>query len=324
LCGLASAAGVAEVWLKDEGARFGLGSFKALGGAYAVTRLAGSSPRAQTFACATDGNHGRAVAWGARRLGARCIIYLHAGVSAGRESALRELGASILRVAGNYDDSVRDVARDAAANGWTLVGDTSDDECDPAPPLVMAGYTMLIDEIAAQLTRHAAPTHLFVQAGVGGLAAAVIAGVCRHWTPSPRIVVVEPDQASCVFRSLAAGERVTVPGDLNTLMAGLACGQVSCLAWPLLETGVSDAIVIRDDEIAGAMQLMFEGSRGDPKVICGESGVAGVAALLAIAQDARVRAALGLSHDSRVLLINTEGATDAKIFASLVPEAAGS
>jgi diaminopropionate ammonia-lyase len=323
LRGLASAACVAEIWLKDEGARFGLGSFKALGGAYAVTRLAGSRPHEQTFACATDGNHGRAVAWGARRLGARCIIYLHAGVSDGRESALRELGAGILRVAGSYDDSVREVALDAAANGWTLVGDTSDDERDPAPALVMAGYTVLIDEIAAQLTRHAAPTHLFVQAGVGGLAAAVIAGVCRHWAPSlPRIVVVEPDQASCVFRSLATGKRVTVPGALNTLMAGLACGQVSCLAWPLLETGVSDAIVIRDDEIAGGMQLMFAGHRGDPKVICGESGVAGVAALLAIAQDSRVRAALGLAHDSRVLLINTEGATDAKIFASLVPDAA--
>jgi diaminopropionate ammonia-lyase len=278
----------------------------------------------QTFACATDGNHGRAVAWGARRLGARSIIYLHAGVSGGRESALRELGASILRVAGSYDDSVRDVALDAAANGWTLVGDTSDDERDPAPALVMAGYTVLIDEIAAQLTHHAAPTHLFVQAGVGGLAAAVIAGVCRCWAGSPpRIIVVEPDHAPCVFRSLVAGERVTVPGDLNTLMAGLACGQVSCLAWPLLKTGVSDAIVIRDEEIAGAMQLMFAGHRGDPRVICGESGVAGVAALLAITQDARVRAALGLSQDSRVLLINTEGATDAKIFAALVPDAAG-
>src|SRR5258708_39855084 len=139
LRGLASTAGVAEVWLKDEGARFGLGSFKALGGAYAVTRLAGSRPHEQTFACATDGNHGRAVAWGARRLGARCIIYPHAAVSDGRESALRELGASICRVAGSYDDSVREVALDAAANGWPLVGDTSDDERDPAPALVMAG-----------------------------------------------------------------------------------------------------------------------------------------------------------------------------------------
>jgi diaminopropionate ammonia-lyase len=322
LRGLASATGVGEVWLKDEGARFGLGSFKALGGAYAVTRLAGSG--SQTFACATDGNHGRAVAWGARRLGARCIIYLHAGVSGGRESALRELGAGIVRVAGSYDDSVHEVALDAAANGWTLVGDTSDDERDPAAALVMAGYTVLIDEIAAQLLHHAAPTHLFVQAGVGGLAAAVIAGVCRYWAPAPpRIVVVEPEQASCVFRSLAAGERVTVPGDLHTLMAGLACGKVSGLAWPLLEAGVSDAVVIRDDDIPGAMRLMFAGHRGDPKVICGESGVAGVAALLASAQEAPVREALGLEHDSRVLLINTEGATDAKIFASLVPDAAG-
>jgi diaminopropionate ammonia-lyase len=323
LDGLASTVGVAKAWLKDEGARFGLGSFKALGGAYAVTRLAGSKPHAQTFACATDGNHGRAVAWGARRLGARCIIYLHAGVSGGRESALRELGASIVRVAGSYDDSVREVALAAAANGWTLVGDTSDDERDPAPPLVMAGYTIMIDEIAAQLARHPAPTHLFVQAGVGGLAAAVIAGVCRHWARSlPRIVVVEPDQAPCVFRSLLAGERVTVPGGLNSLMAGLACGQVSYLAWPLLESGVSDALVIRDGEISGAMQLMFAGTHGDPRVICGESGVAGVAALLALAQDAGVRAALGLTRDSRVLLINTEGATDTRIFGSLVPDAA--
>jgi diaminopropionate ammonia-lyase len=318
LRGLASAVGVADVWLKDEGERFGLGSFKALGGAYAVTRLAGSEPHVQTFACATDGNHGRAVAWGARRLGARCVVYLHAGVSDGRESALRQLGASIVRVAGSYDDSVRAAALDAAANGWSLVGDTSDDEQDPAATLVMAGYTVLVDEIAAQLARHAPPTHLFVQAGVGGLAAAVIAGGCKHWTRSPpRFVAVEPNRADCVFRSLEAGERVTAAGDLTTVMAGLSCGQVSSLAWPLLKTGVSDAIAIPDDEIAGAMRLMFAGHRGDPKVICGESGVAGVAALLAVAQDARVRAALELWDDSRVLLINTEGATDAKIFASL-------
>lgn len=319
---LADEAGVAQVWIKDEGPRFGLGSFKALGGAYAVSALARPARSAQTFACATDGNHGRAVAWGARRIGCRSVIYLHERVSAGREAALRALGAEIVRVGGTYDDSVRKAALDAAKEGWTLVGDTSDDEHDPSPLLVMAGYTLIIEEAAAQLHANAAPTHIFVQAGVGALAASVIASACRTWTTVfPRIVTVEPQRAACVMHSLEAGSRVAIPGSLDTMMAGLACGEVSYAAWPILRAGVSDAIAISEEGIPSGMRLMFRGVARGGSLTCGESGVAGIVALLAATKDETTSAALGLDAGSRVLLINTEGATDREIFEKLVPEA---
>jgi diaminopropionate ammonia-lyase len=331
LPGIADAARVGRVWLKDESPRFGLGSFKALGGAYAVgwfaarrmeARTSRNGKNLQTFTCATDGNHGRAVAWGARRLGCRSVVYLHPGVSVGREAALRALGAEIVRVAGTYDDSVREAASAAAANGWILVGDTSDNDQDPSPALVMAGYTVLVEECVDQLKQSARPTHIFIQSGVGGLAAAIIAGVCRRWpAQTPLFVTVEPTLAPCVLRSLDAARRVTVEGQLNTVMAGLACGEVSCLAWPTLEAGVSHALAIDDDIVPLAMRVMFKGVSGDPAVRCGESGVAGIAALLAVAGDEELRGSLGLSADSRVLTINTEGATDPAIFAALVPEA---
>ena len=331
LPGIADAARVGRVWLKDESARFGLGSFKALGGAYAVgrfaarrvqTRTSRSGDDLQTFTCATDGNHGRAVAWAARRLGCRSVVYLHADVSVGREAALRALGAEIVRVTGTYDDSVREAASAAAANEWILVADTSDNDQDPSPALVMAGYTVLVEECVDQLKQSATPTHIFIQSGVGGLAAAVIAGVCRRWpAQTPLFVTVEPSLAPCVLRSLETARRVTVEGRLNTVMAGLACGAVSCLAWPTLEAGVSHALAIDDDIVPLTMRIMFKGVSGDPAVTCGESGVAGIAALLAVAGDEELRGSLGLSADSRVLTINTEGATDPAIFAALVPEA---
>jgi len=333
--GLARAAQVGCVWLKDESKRFGLGSFKALGGSYAVTQLARrhvpqsigavSPTGVQTFACATDGNHGRAVAWGARRAGCHSVVYLHAGVSAGREAALRALGAQIVRVAGTYDESVRQAARDAAQHGWTLVADTANDDRDPAPRLVMAGYTIVVGEIAAQLGQHPPPTHVFVQAGVGGLAAAIVAGAYQHWPGAvPRVVIVEPLRADCVFRSLEARSRISTRCELDTVMAGLACGEVSCQAWPILQSGISDAMAIPDSCVAPAMRLLFRGAgEGDPKVMSGESGVAGIAALLATMNDPRARRQLALGSDSRVLAINTEGATDPSIFESLVPEARG-
>jgi diaminopropionate ammonia-lyase len=325
---LAADAAVAQVWIKDEAPRFGLGSFKALGGAYAVSALARNAAStsgetaAQAFACATDGNHGRAVAWGARRLGCRSVIYLHERVSAGREAALRALGAEIVRVAGTYDDSVRQAAFDAARHGWTLVSDTSNDECDPSPLLVMAGYTLMVEEIVAQLRSNVAPTHIFVQAGVGGLAASVIASAYGRWMPAfPRIVTVEPQRAACVMRSLEAGRRVAISGSLDTVMAGLACGEVSHAAWPMLKAGVSDALTISEVGVPCGMRLMFRGTALDPGLTCGESGGAGIVALLAATRDEATSAALGLHAESRVLLISTEGATDREIFERLVPDA---
>ncbi len=318
LAGMADACGVARLAYKDEGGRFGLGSFKALGGAYAVSRIAAATPAHEevVFCCATDGNHGRAVAWKAAALGHRCIIYLHSGVSAGRENALRVLGAQVRRVAGNYDESVRQAAKDAAANGWTVVSDTSYPGYRRIPCDVMQGYSVIAQEV---LERGLRPTHLFVQGGVGGLAAALCAHFWETLGPeAPRVIVVEPEKADCIFETARAGRPTAVKGQLNTVMAGLACGEVSEVAWEILSLGAQHFMTISDDAATSAMRLLASGGAGYAPIVAGESATAGLAAFLACARDAGSRLRLGLESRSRILCIGTEADTDPDLYALLV------
>ena len=336
LPGLAKALGLGAALYKDEGARFELMSFKALGGAYAVLRVlqaraeaaglgrpsaaefASGRPakiaRATTVACATDGNHGRSVAWGARMTGCRCVIYLHEGVSAAREREIARFGAEIRRTPGAYDDSVRACARDAAAQGWTLVADTDSGGGGPEiPRLVMQGYALIVDEIDA--ADPAPPTHVFVPGAVGGLAAAIVAAYWeRRGAERPMIVCVEPEQADCISRSLAARRPTAVAGDVDSFMACLAAGEVSPAAWPILRSGLDAALALPDAAAMAAMRLLADGAAGDPPIVSGESGAAATAALVAAAQDPRLRSALGLGGDARVLMIGSEGATDAETY----------
>jgi diaminopropionate ammonia-lyase len=337
LPGLARRAGIAALAYKDESGRFGLGSFKALGGAYAVLRqlqarlgdvssseLRSGQHRARTAAitvcCATDGNHGRSVACGAQLFGCRCVIYIHETVSQGRADAIARYGAEVRRVPGNYDDAVRQAARDAEANGWTVVSDTSYPGYTDIPRDVMQGYAVMADEAMAQ---GAAPTHVFIQAGVGGLAAAV----CGHFWETlgkarPRVIVVEPDRAACLFESAAVGRAANIHGALDTMMAGLACGETSILAWEILEEGASDFLTVTDEAAAGCMRLLGEGVDGDPAIVAGESAVAGLAGLLgAIARPALAQA-LALDASSRVLLFGSEGDTDPALYEQIVGRSA--
>ncbi|MGL4286889.1 MAG: diaminopropionate ammonia-lyase [Phreatobacter sp.] len=313
LATLAAENGVAALFYKDEGKRFGLKSFKAMGGAYAVERLvaARGSAAGLTVTCATDGNHGRAVAWGAGRLGVAAIIYVHETVSEGRAEAIASFGAEVRRVPGNYDDAVRTSAEAAAANGWTIVSDTSWPGYDIIPRDVMQGYAVLAMEAEAQA---APPTHIFVQGGVGGLAAGILS---YHWEKAggdrPILAVVEPTKADCLFESARAGRWTTVGGDLDTIMAGLACGEPSELAWALLSPGADGFIAIPDERAAEAMRTMAGFG-----VAAGESGVAGLAGFLAVARDPAARTALKLDATSRVLCFGTEGATDPEIYRALV------
>lgn len=310
---IARQAGVAEVLYKHEGRRFVLKSFKALGGAYAVERLVAQRGSAEglTVICATDGNHGRAVAWGARRLGVKAVIYVHETVSEGRVAAIAAYGAEVRRVPGNYDDAVRASAEAAAANGWTIVSDTSWPGYDLIPRDVMQGYAVLAAEAEGQGAR---PTHVFVQGGVGGLAAGILSYYWEKVGPArPVVVVVEPDKADCLFASAAAGRWTTVGGDLDTIMAGLACGEPSELAWALLSPGADAFVTIPDERVAQTMRDL-----ADIGIAAGESGVAGLAGFRALAGDAAVRSALGLNAASRVLCIGTEGATDPDIYRSIV------
>jgi diaminopropionate ammonia-lyase len=331
---MAEAAGVAAIHYKDEATRFGLASFKALGGAYAVRRLLerlfvererrpardaaelARFARSVTVTCATDGNHGRSVAWGARRFGARCRIYIHATVSQGRKRAIEAFGAEVVRTPGNYDDSVRRAAEDAARHGWHVVSDTSYPGYTEVPADVMRGYLLMADEAFAQLAGAPMPTHVLVQGGVGGVAAAVAARSWQILGPDrPRFIVVEPERAACIAASIEAGERRAVAGDLDTLMAGLACGEVSLVAWEVLRLAVHDVLVIDD---AAAVTVMRDLARNDPPVVAGESATCGLAGALAALEYPEIARALGLGPASRLLVFGTEGATDPELYARLV------
>ena len=336
---LAARAGIDAIPYKDEAERFGLGSFKALGGAYAVSKLLRKSIQEQknatassldltsgryadltsriTVTCATDGNHGRSVAWGARIFGCRCVIYIPETVSAGRCQAIAAYGAEIRRFTGTYDDGVRRAAVDAAAQGWMVVSDTAYEGYTDVPRDVMQGYSLMVEEALRQTS--AVPSHVFVQGGVGGLAA----GVCsylweRYGAARPYFVIVEPEKADCFYRSAVAGRPTPAEGALDTIMAGLACGEVSPLAWRILETGADAFMTIDDEAAVDCMRLLAAGRFGDDPVVAGESAVAGLAGLLVASADADARARLDLHRGSRVLVFGTEGATDPEVYRSIV------
>jgi diaminopropionate ammonia-lyase len=318
---LARSLGVGAIHYKDERGRFGLRSFKALGGAYAVANVLRKKVAAivgqATVTCATDGNHGRSVAWGARLFGCRCVIFVHEHVSPGRRDAIAHYGAEVREVKGNYDDAVRHAAATAAAEGWTVVSDTSYPGYRDIPLDVMHGYGVMADEIAQQMDEP--PTHVFAQAGVGALAAAVCASFWLHWEARrPSFVVVEPTRADCVYQSLAAGHPVVVGGALDTVMAGLACGEVSELAWEILHHGANAAVAVDDGYALAAMRALAFSATGDPAIVAGETGGTGLAALLAAAEDPDIRATLALDPTSRVLLLGSEGDTDARIYLEVI------
>jgi diaminopropionate ammonia-lyase len=342
LPGLARRLGVADIRIKDESARFDLKAFKVLGASYAIARAvaerAGVDPAGATFeriasaaaglggltfVTATDGNHGRAVAWTAKKLGCRAVVYLPAGASRHRLEAIRQLGAEAHLVDGNFDAAVRFAARSARLNGWELMQDTAWPGYEKTPLAVMRGYTTLLSEAYRQLAGDR-PTHLFVQAGVGSLAAAMMAFVCRHHRPPrPLFVVVEPAAAACFHRSAAIGDGKPHPvaGALDTLMAGLACGEPSRLAWPILSKNADGFAVCPDQVAVEGMRLLAAPAPGDPPVVSGESGAvtAGlVAALLENPSLGETARHMGLGADSRVLLLSTEGDTDPRLYRRLL------
>ncbi|MBN36210.1 MAG: diaminopropionate ammonia-lyase [Rhodospirillaceae bacterium] len=333
LPGLAKELGVARIRIKHEAKRFTLKSFKALGGAYGVMRILQRETGASiddimagkvkdkvagvTVCCATDGNHGRAVAWGAQLAGARCVIYLHSHVSEGREAAIAAYGAEIARIDGNYDDSVRQAAEDAKANGWIVVSDTSWPGYEEIPAWVKQGYTVIMGEAMEQLGDDR-PSHLFVQAGVGGLACAAIGPLWEDWgADRPFCTVVEPHEADCIYQSAVQGQMANGLGSLDTVMACLSAGEASPLAWAILQTGADAFITIDDHFSPGAMRRFAYGGEDGPMVV-GESGCAGLAGLMAMAADPLAREAVGLGPDADVLLIASEGATDPSIYEEII------
>lgn len=339
------ALGLKSIHYKDESTRFGLGSFKAVGGAYAVfahvlgclgkptTQEEFSALRTGAYrdecadiviTSATDGNHGRSVAWGAQMIGTPCKIYLHRDVSMGREQALLDLGAEIMRVDGDYDESVKACARDAEAGGWHVVSDTSYEGYVDIPRQVMSGYGIIASEVMDVL-RDDPPSHVFIPAGVGGLASALAMAFRNECgEQAPHIIVVESAYADCIGQSFRAGRPVDVTIEKETVMAGLSCGENSLIAIRILTDCANAAVSITDDAVAAAMCAMHDGTLGNGRSIeAGECAVAGLVALAGLMKRPDDAAKLGLDAQSNVLVIGTEGATDRAIYDAMLEAGRG-
>ena len=325
---LAERLGVGEIRVKDESQRFGFGAFKALGGVIAVgnvlTGAVGEAYHVSTtyenvmkglekdvtgsfvFSTASSGNHGRAVAAGAKLFGNRCIVFLPKFTSAEKEAAIRARGAEVIRVDGDYDTAVEECRRQSEKNGWQIVSDTSWDDYEQIPKSVMRGYTVLVHEAGVQQWG-VAPTHVFVQAGVGGLAAAVIGYLWAVCDRRPVSVVVEPASADCWFQSNLAGKPAPASGNAETVMGGLACRAISPLTWPIVGEGADWFMTIEEEDVLPTRHLLANPLGNDPAIESGPSGCAGLAGLVRTCTDEAAYKALGLSAKSRVLLINSEG-----------------
>lgn len=335
---------VGRLCLKDESVRSPLGSFKALGAPIALVRqilrlhpdfepaaiLTGryaQALRGYTVISATDGNHGRGLAAAAQDAGCRCVIVLHAHVSPEREQAIAAYGADIVRIAGNYDESVQEAARLAAAHGWQVIADTSYDGYEDIPRDVMQGYGAIAEEIveqtSAQRGRAGAFTHVFLQGGVGGMAAGLASYFWEyHGAQRPCVISVEPAQADCLLQSAIQGRPAKATGTVDSVMAGLACGETSPLAWRFLQPCVDVFMTIEDEQAIEAMRSLAQGSERDTPIVAGESGVAGLAALEWLRSDPQRSEQVGLTAESRVLIISTEGATAPREYTRLVGQSA--
>lgn len=346
---LAAMLGIGGIWVKDESERLSLNSFKVLGGSFAiyqilrkrlgiddreltVAELKSEAVRARLgdicFATATDGNHGRGVAWAAQELGYDCVVYVHERTSKPRIRAIQQYGARVEIIPGTYDDAVYQVAQDAKTNGWQIIADTSAEGDEEIPCWVMQGYTTMLAEAQEQLAARevAQPTHVLVQGGVGALAASVIGYYERLFNGKrPITVVVEPDQAACLMESAKKADHQphSVDGDLDTIMAGLACGVPSPFAWEILDQHTDFFLACPDFVAAKGMRVYAVPLAEDPFIVSGESGAVTLGALMFIAEHpqlAALKQQMKLDAHSHVLLINTEGNTDPDHFRRVVWE----
>lgn len=341
---LAKYYGLKNIFLKDESYRFGLNAFKVLGGSYAIGKYLADKLGLDisevsfeylrkeakeklgeiTFVTATDGNHGRGVAWAANQLGQKAVVYMPKGSSQIRLENIRKENAEASIIDGNYDDAVRLADEMARKHGWVVIQDTAWDGYEDIPTWIMQGYGTLIDEAFEQLKEHSVekPTHVFLQAGVGSFAGAVqgyLAAKFGH--DRPITIIVEPDDANCLYRSAISGERQTVDGDMPTIMAGLACGEPNTISWEVLKDYSDGYFSCPDYVAARGMRILASPLKGDPQIVSGESGAVGIGVIsLLMERDEyqNLREQLGLDKNSVVLLISTEGDTDPKKYKDIV------
>ncbi|MBQ3534241.1 MAG: diaminopropionate ammonia-lyase [Clostridia bacterium] len=344
---LAKALGVNSIHVKDESYRFGLNAFKVLGGSYALGRFIAKtlelpieelpaqkilSPEVReklgqlTFITATDGNHGRGVAWTATQLGQKSVVYMPKGSAVERLENIRAAGADASITDLNYDDAVRLADKHARENGWVMVQDTAWEGYTDIPLWIMQGYTTMGYEIVHQLEAAGedAPTHVFLQAGVGSMAGAMTGFFAAYYGEDrPFITIVEPKLADCLFRTAKAddGTLHNVTGDMNTIMAGLACGEPCSLGWDILKNHADAFLSVPESAAADGMRILAAPAKGDSPIVSGESGAAAFGAAANILLDdalAHMKEALGLNQNSRLLFISTEGDTDRENYRNVV------
>ena len=305
-----------KIFYKDESKRFDLKSFKALGGAYAVEKITKGN-KDIVVATATAGNHGRSVAWGAKRLGLKCKIFISEFVSDARGQAMVALGADVIKVKGNYEKSLIECIEQSTKNNWQIVQDVAWKDYMIVPKYTMAGYTVMMKEIFDQI-KNDQITHIILQAGVGGMAGAMVAGIARYLKNVPETIVVEPDSAACVMESIKTGKIEKIDIKKESLMGGMSCGKVSLVPWEILKNSVKFCISLPDDDIALTMRLLGNSSFSEEKIIAGENSAPGVISLITSCIDIAVKEKLKLNSKSNILVIGCEGDTDKKMYQKLI------
>jgi len=303
-----------NIFYKDESKRFGLKSFKALGGAYAVEKIAKNKKKI-TVSTATAGNHGKSVSWGANKIGAKCKIFVSENVSKTRVLEIEKLGAEVIKVKGNYEKSLEVCKEISSKKGWEIVQDVAWRKYEYVPKLTMAGYSVMIKEISNQ-TKHYI-THVFLQAGVGGMAAGMISGIAKYFRRVPKIIVIEPEHANCVMQSIKYGSIKKINIRKQSIMGGMSCAKVSLVSWRILKNAVNNCVSVSDKYVPETLVMLAKKKFSNKKIIAGECSAPGVISIISCCNDTYVRKQLEINEKSNILIIGCEGDTDKILYRKL-------
>ena len=306
-----------NIFYKDESKRFHLKSFKALGGAYAVEDIS-KGKKNIVISSATAGNHGRSVAWGAQRLGLECRIFVSQYVSETRVKEIEKFGATVTRVKGDYESSLNECIRQTKKNKWHIVQDVSNKNYKYVPQLTMAGYSIMIKEISKQTNQYI--THVFLQAGVGGMAAGSVAGIARYFKRIPKIIVVEPKEAACVLKSIEAKKMKKIKIKKESIMGGMSCNEMSLVPWNILNKSVNHCITIDDSKVSNTVAMLAKSKFSNKKITGGECATPGIISLIAACNDKKIKNLLELNEKSNVLVMGCEGNADATLYNKLLSQ----
>ena len=307
-----------RIFYKDESKRFHLKSFKALGGAYAVEKIIKGYDK-NVISTATAGNHGRSVAWGAQKNGLECKIFISEFVSESRAKVMRNFGADVIRVKGNYEDSLNECIMQSNKNNWQIVQDVAWEDYKLVPKLTMAGYSVMMKEISEQI-KNEKISHVILQAGVGGMAAAMVAGIARYLDYIPQIIVVEPDSAACVLESINKGKIEKISIEKESIMGGMSCGEVSLVPWEILKNSVHFCVTVSDDYISKTIKYLANKEFSNEKIIGGECSTPGIVSLAGLNNDYETRKKINLNENSNVLIFGCEGDADEELYKKLLTE----